>query len=167
MLGGAVVVRGQLPRLDSISENHLATPFRDTSLTRHRLEAPDNIRIASYAEQATRCDDFATIHNSSDSSDSTRWSRIESQFQFGNLDSPSFASGQTSSTNILTLQHASGWKYGDNFFFVDIIDDEIEDGFNNNDVYLEWYANFSLGKILGRRIGCVPILFGTGFALNL
>ncbi len=43
--------------------------------------------------------------------------------------------------------------YGDNFFFMDLYNDGILDGFNDNDVYLEWYPNFSFGKILGRRVG--------------
>ena len=48
------------------------------------------------------------------------WSTTELQFQYGKLDN-AFAPG-SQNTPILTLQHASGWKYGDNFFFVYLID---------------------------------------------
>ncbi len=88
---------------------------------------------------------------------SANWSTTEVQFQYGRLESPIFGSGRPSDTRILTFQHASGWEYGDNFFFIDFLDDGIDDGFNDRDAYLEWYANFSLGKILGRKVGCGPI----------
>lgn len=46
---------------------------------------------------------------------------------------------------IITLEHASGWKYGDNFFFFDIFQPfEV-----NSTVYGEWHPRFSLGKITG------------------
>jgi nucleoside-specific outer membrane channel protein Tsx len=79
------------------------------------------------------------------------WSTTEAQFQYGNLKNPFAATG--SDTSILTLQHASGWKYGDNFFFVDFLNDSDRDGFNDTDVYAEWYPNFSLGKISGCNVG--------------
>ena len=50
------------------------------------------------------------------------WSNTELQLQYGNLDIPTFAGGGDSYHLIYTLQHASGWKYGDNFFFVDVLD---------------------------------------------
>jgi len=80
------------------------------------------------------------------------WSTTEFHFQYGELDN-AFAPG-SSDTFIWTLQHASGWKYGDNFFFVDIIDDQ--DG-NNYDIYAEVYPNFSLSKITGNEISMGPI----------
>ncbi|MCP4356177.1 MAG: nucleoside-binding protein [Proteobacteria bacterium] len=75
------------------------------------------------------------------------WSTTEMHFQTGSLLNP--FSDTKHSTNILTFQHASGWTYGDNFFFVDLIDDETEDGFNDVDYYGEAYFNFSLGKMTG------------------
>ena len=53
---------------------------------------------------------------------------------------------------IYTVQHASGWKYGDNYFFVDTLDAQNSE-FQDFDTYGEWYANLSLGKITGRKIG--------------
>jgi len=75
------------------------------------------------------------------------WSATEIQFEYGNLKSP-FAGGD-SMTPIITLQHASGWSFGDVFFFVDFIDDQDEDGFNDKDAYGEFYSYFSSAKVLG------------------
>ncbi len=80
------------------------------------------------------------------------WSDTELQLQIGNLDAPDFAGGGDASYMIYTFQHASGWKYGDNFLFVDVIDGQ-RSGFQDFDIYGEWYSNFSLGKITGQRIG--------------
>jgi nucleoside-specific outer membrane channel protein Tsx len=81
------------------------------------------------------------------------WSTTEVHFQYGKLDAPSFIGTTSVPTRILTFQHASGWRYGDNFFFVDYLDDSEPDGFNDQAFYAEWYSNFSLGKISGRPIG--------------
>lgn len=83
------------------------------------------------------------------------WSKNEVHLQYGILDNP-FA-GTDSATTIVTLQHASGWKYGTNFFFVDVIDDRDTDGFNDTDYYGEFYANLSLGRITGADLSLGPI----------
>lgn len=46
---------------------------------------------------------------------------------------------------IITLEHASGWKYGDNFFFFDMVQPFDVD----NSIYGEWHPRFSFGKISG------------------
>ena len=56
------------------------------------------------------------------SGQAAEWSNTEVHLQIGNLDVPSFAGGGSADHVIYTLQHASGWKYGDNFFFVDVLD---------------------------------------------
>ena len=57
--------------------------------------------------------------------------------------------------NILTLQHASGWKYGENFFFVDM---KCCEGANaNRNVYLKWNPFLNLGAITGRDYSWGPI----------
>ncbi len=81
------------------------------------------------------------------------WSVNEVQYQRGNLVAPGFAGGGSAATDIVTVQHASGWGIGDLFFFVDFLDDKRRDGFNDNDYYGELYANFSLGKITGKPFG--------------
>ncbi len=80
------------------------------------------------------------------------WSNTELHIQIGNLDVPTFAGGGDSDHVIYTLQHASGWKYGDNFFFFDVLDGDRA-GFQDFDIYGEWYTNFSLGKIMGKPVG--------------
>lgn len=79
------------------------------------------------------------------------WSVTEVQFQYGKLDNP-FAK-TTSATPIITLQHASGYSFGDVFFFVDFSDDDDVDGFNDKEAYGEFYAYFSSAKMLGAKYG--------------
>ncbi|MBS4096699.1 MAG: hypothetical protein KGZ83_07655 [Sulfuricella sp.] len=86
------------------------------------------------------------------------WSVNELQYQRGNLKAPGFAAGGGQSmTDIVTVQHASGWSIGDLFFFVDFLNDTRKDGFNDHDYYGELYANFSLGKITGKPVGFGPV----------
>lgn len=77
-------------------------------------------------------------------------------FQYGRLKAPSFAGGGKDGTGIVTLQHASEWEYGDNFFFVDFLASGNR-RFNNRDAYLEWYPTLSLGKISGSKLAFGPI----------
>lgn len=79
------------------------------------------------------------------------WSITEIHLQYGKLDNP-FTESSTN-TPIITLQHASGHKFGDVFFFVDMLDDDISDGFNDKDAWAEFYAYFSSAKILGAQYG--------------
>jgi hypothetical protein len=87
------------------------------------------------------------------------WSSTEIQFQYGSLDVPTFATGGkknvTQDTAIITLQHASGWAFGDVFFFVDFLDAQTNEkyDFNNKDAYGEAYFNFSSSKIAGISYG--------------
>ncbi len=73
------------------------------------------------------------------------WSTTEVQLQIGTLEN-AYSTGD-SDTQILTFQHASGWKYGDNFFFIDMIQTEDD----NIDFYGEWYPTVSFGKISGKE----------------
>lgn len=65
-----------------------------------------------------------------------------SDFEFGDQDRTTF-----------TVEHANGWKYGQNFFFVDVTD--------RNDigieVYAEVYSYLSLNKITGSKLSLGPI----------
>ncbi len=53
----------------------------------------------------------------------------------------------------ITLEHAHGWAYGQNFFFVDVAD--------QNDIgveiYAELYAYLSLSKLTGLEVGIGPL----------
>ncbi len=57
---------------------------------------------------------------------------------------------------IITIEHVSAWKYGDNFFFFD-----IAQPFDvNTSIYGEWHPRFSLGKMTGSN-------FGVGFVKDM
>ncbi|HDZ33018.1 MAG TPA: nucleoside-binding protein, partial [Pseudoalteromonas sp.] len=45
---------------------------------------------------------------------------------------------QESDTTVYSVQHASGYDYGDNFFFIDYSKDDIDDGYQDADFYGEW-----------------------------
>ncbi|MCY4642887.1 MAG: nucleoside-binding protein [Gammaproteobacteria bacterium] len=94
----------------------------------------------------------------------TGWSVTELHVQYGNLDVPSFEGGGHSDHLIYTLQHAHGWKYGDNFFFIDVLDARSS-GFQDFDLYGEWYSNFSLGKLAGKKLGA-GVVSDIGFILG-
>jgi len=78
------------------------------------------------------------------------WSVTEVQHQLGKLDTPTFAGGGKSWTHSITLQHASGWTYGEHFFFLDLINSD-DAGFNDADMYSEWYPAISLRKLAGNE----------------
>ncbi len=84
------------------------------------------------------------------------WSDTEFHLQLGNLDVPSFAGGGNAEHVILTLQHASEWRYGDNFFFIDVVHSR-QPGSQDFDLYSEAYANLSLSKITGNPVGAGPV----------
>ena len=50
----------------------------------------------------------------------------------------------SSDYDILTIDHASGWKYGDNFFFTDIFEVDSD----SPGSYTEWAPRFSSAKIV-------------------
>lgn len=81
------------------------------------------------------------------------WSVNEIHLQKGDLKQTATNRGERDTT-IITFQHASGWKYGDNFFFIDYLDYEKKDpGTTDGDeFYGEWYPNFSIGKMTGKEI---------------
>ena len=77
------------------------------------------------------------------------WSVTEVHYQGGNAlrDHEVSPSGFQ---QILTLQHASGWKHGENFFFVDMVC--CAGSAANRDMYLEWYPYLSLSSVTGKDI---------------
>ena len=81
--------------------------------------------------------------------------QAEFHYQYGKLANP--FSGAQENTSILTVQHATGWKFGDSFFFLDILNDGLQDGFNDKDLYGEWYPTLSLGKVSGKKFQLGPI----------
>lgn len=88
------------------------------------------------------------------------WSVTEVHLQYGELER--VGTGGTADTTIITLQHAGGWEYGDNFFFFDHLDFDVNNNANfpvsdSTELYGEWYSNFSLGAITGNEIKFGPV----------
>jgi len=74
----------------------------------------------------------------------------ELQFQYSDrYEIPFTGEDDTERGVVWTFQHADAWKYGDNFGFLDY--SNLDD--SGNDLYGEFYPNFSLGKITGKRVG--------------
>ncbi|MBX3639259.1 MAG: hypothetical protein KF888_01935 [Nitrosomonas sp.] len=79
------------------------------------------------------------------------WSVSEIHYQYGNLKQPFLRA--ESGTSVITFQHASGWRFGDNFLFFDVA--VPHDG--KVDYYGEYYGNLSLGKITGIDLAIGPV----------
>ena len=81
--------------------------------------------------------------------------QAEFHYQYGKLTNP--FSSVREYTSILTIQHATSWRLGDSYLFVDILDDGGNDGFNDKNLYGEWYPTLSFSKLLGTEFGLGPI----------
>ena len=82
-------------------------------------------------------------------SQAATWSLNELHIQHGDLTQPfGNTAGEKADTLIFTFQHASGWEYGGNFFFIDHIRTD-----DNTDFYGEWYPTLSSSKIFGQKYG--------------
>lgn len=80
------------------------------------------------------------------------WSNTEVQLQAGGEFESAGAPGQSTGT-ITTFQHAGGWEYGDNFFFVDNSQYSGKNGMADSaEMYAEWYSNFSLSAMTGADV---------------
>lgn len=56
-----------------------------------------------------------------------------------------------SKKNIITFEHVSAWKYGDNFFFIDLTAPWANASSNNQDIYGEWHSRFSYNKLASSK----------------
>ena len=81
--------------------------------------------------------------------------QAEFHYQYGKLTNP-FSSVQEY-TSILTIQHATSWRLEDSFLFVDILDDGGHDGFNDKNLYGEWYPTLSFSRLSGKEFRLGPI----------
>ena len=73
------------------------------------------------------------------------WSSTSASVLYG--DGYKFKSSEKGT--ILTIEHASGWSYGDNFFFFDTFQPLA----NGTDMYGEWHPRLSMGKIFKNETG--------------
>ena len=81
--------------------------------------------------------------------------QTEFHLQYGQHKNP--FSGTEHQTVVFTVQQTSFWKYGDSFYFLDYLDDDARDGFNDRDFYGEWYPTLSLGKLRKKEFRAGPI----------
>ena len=81
--------------------------------------------------------------------------QAEFHYQYGKLTNP--FSSVREYTSILTVQHATSWRLGDSYLFVDILDDGGHDGFNDKNLYGEWYPTLSFSKLGGSEIRLGPL----------
>ena len=69
------------------------------------------------------------------------WSSTSMSYLYGS----GYELASSEDASILTLEHASGWAYGDNFLFLDVFQPFAMD----TGLYFEWHPRFSSKKILG------------------
>lgn len=83
------------------------------------------------------------------------FSQTEFHLQYGKLKNPFSAAAHP--TFVFTVQQAAAWKWGESFFFIDYLNDDTRDGFNDRDFYGEWYPTLSFGKLANRELRVGPI----------
>lgn len=75
------------------------------------------------------------------------WSTTNIQLLYGTNYADDFGIDDEKKT-VMTFEHANGWKYGDNFFFVDI----SNPGSRGTNHYAEFSPRLSLGQITGKEL---------------
>lgn len=87
------------------------------------------------------------------------WSSTNIQYLYGdNYQSIEFDPvagklvGTDDSRSVITLEHVNGWKYGDNFFFLDITNGDNTDTASPTSLYAEISPRLSLSKISGKNL---------------
>lgn len=58
--------------------------------------------------------------------------------------------GSDNNRSELTFEHASGYNYGDNFFWLDVTDPQSSKNSDDTELYGEWSPRVSLGKIFNK-----------------
>lgn len=87
---------------------------------------------------------------------SAQWSSTNIQYLYGTTYSSIYYNEETNkldaedtSASVITLEHVNGWKYGDNFYFVDITNADRSDPDAATSYYGELSPRFSLSSITG------------------
>lgn len=75
------------------------------------------------------------------------WSSTNFQYHYGT----EYELGDEKRT-LLTLEHANGWKYGDNFFFVDVTNPDKDGEATTTTTYSELSPRLSFGKMTGKDL---------------
>ncbi|MCB9063123.1 MAG: hypothetical protein H6622_16485 [Halobacteriovoraceae bacterium] len=82
--------------------------------------------------------------NVSNSIQAAEWSNTNIQLLSGNSFTNPFTGKDNIKKETLTFEHVSGWAYGDNFFFLDVLN---FDNWEGQELYFEWHPRISMGKI--------------------
>ena len=92
------------------------------------------------------------------------WSSTNIQYLMGNAyagiyfnDDTGTLDSDDASTQLITLEHVNGWKYGDNFFFVDITSPFETEGDFPTSYYAEISPRLSLSSMTGKSLKLGPI----------
>jgi nucleoside-specific outer membrane channel protein Tsx len=67
------------------------------------------------------------------------------------------------SMNTITLNHFDTWKYGDNFFFADLMQGQFRDGTNSH-IYSELHPRLFLNRLLGTQGKVLGVFRDAGLA---
>lgn len=88
-----------------------------------------------------------------------QWSSTNIQYLYGDahqsiyFDPDKMALDSTDDVrSVITLEHVNGWKYGDNFFFVDITNADREDATSATEFYGEISPRLSFSKMSGKSV---------------
>ena len=81
------------------------------------------------------------------------WSKTQILYLWGNNFNELAGSDRVINNNMstITLEHANGWSYGSNFFFIDMSSADFGST-KSYKVYSEWAPAFSLSKILNKNL---------------
>ncbi len=56
-----------------------------------------------------------------------------------------------------TIEHTDSWHYGDNYFFMDVLNVVEQERHSRFNYYLEYHPRFSLNKMFGLNLAAGPI----------
>jgi nucleoside-specific outer membrane channel protein Tsx len=114
------------------------------------------------------------ITSASISTNAANWSNTEIMLLKGNDYHLGSQAPGTHSATTTTIQHASGWEYGDNYFYFDLTKEANTDS-GNSDIFGEYYTRLSYGKISGSGMSdgfikdtlfIAGVNYGTNFRVN-
>ena len=114
------------------------------------------------------------------------WQETDLEYLWGgNFKTLETKTSTDNSRSTITIEHADAWKYGDNYFFFDITNPEINRNGATTSIYGEISPRLSIGKITGKDLsapfvkdvlvagtlelgnGFHNYLYGLGLSLNL
>ncbi|MFC3108704.1 outer envelope protein [Undibacterium arcticum] len=83
------------------------------------------------------------------------WSDTSIGYRYGTHFAEPF-NGQDITKNIFNLTHASGYKYGSNYFNVDLLQSDSKDD-NAQEAYVVYRHTLDMGKISGKNLAFGPV----------